>query len=79
MLDKNHASSIQAMVGFRNVAVHDCRKLNLDIRRVLLDKHLDEFRELVGSILKRSNGKVKSTLAFIITSKLKVDGRLYFG
>jgi len=31
--------------GFRNIAVHDYRKLNLDILRSILDERLDDFRD----------------------------------
>jgi uncharacterized protein YutE (UPF0331/DUF86 family) len=33
------------MVGFNNVAVHDCQSLNLDIVKAIVTEHLDEFRE----------------------------------
>ena len=35
---------MQAMVGFHNVAVHDYRKLNLEIVKSILENHLDDFR-----------------------------------
>jgi uncharacterized protein YutE (UPF0331/DUF86 family) len=35
---------MQAMVGFRNVAVHDYRKLNLEIVRAIVEEHLEDFR-----------------------------------
>jgi len=35
---------MKAMVGFRNVAVHDYRNLNLEIVRSILDGRLDDFR-----------------------------------
>lgn len=31
------------MVGFRNVAIHDYQKLNLDIVRRIVVEHLDDF------------------------------------
>ncbi len=39
------SSHMQAMVGFRNVAVHDYQKLNLAIVRAILGERLDDFRE----------------------------------
>ncbi len=39
------ASSMKAMVGFRNVAVHEDQKLDLEILRYILDKG---YRDLVG-------------------------------
>jgi len=32
-------------VGFRNIAIHDYRKLNLDILRSILDECPDDFRD----------------------------------
>ena len=55
MLDDELASSMRAMVGFRNVAVHDYRKLNLDILRSILENHLDDFRNFAKTILKSAN------------------------
>lgn len=38
------AQRMRAMVGFRNVAVHDYQRFNLDIVRMIIERHLDEFR-----------------------------------
>ncbi len=35
---------MQAMVGFRNIAVHNYQKLSLDIVRTILDEKLSDFR-----------------------------------
>lgn len=35
---------MQAMVGFRNVAVHDYWKLNLQVVESILENHLNDFR-----------------------------------
>jgi uncharacterized protein YutE (UPF0331/DUF86 family) len=42
-LDPALATRLKKMVGFRNVAVHDYQKLNLDIVRRILLEHLDDF------------------------------------
>jgi uncharacterized protein YutE (UPF0331/DUF86 family) len=47
-------SRLQAMVGFRNVAVHDYRKLNLDVVRKIVEDHLGDFRTFCEVILKSS-------------------------
>lgn len=50
---------LKAMIGFRNIAVHDYRKLNLDVVRHILEEHLHEFREFGEAVLKaesRSTG-----------------------
>lgn len=44
---------MQAMVGFRNIAVHDYRKLNLDIVRHIIEQRLEDFRDFVAAVLKQ--------------------------
>lgn len=43
---------LQAMVGFRNIAVHDYRKLNIEIVRSIIQQRLPDFREFSRVILK---------------------------
>lgn len=43
---------MQAMVGFRNIAVHDYQDLNLDIIVEILEKHLNDFTFFISQILK---------------------------
>ena len=45
------AKRMQAMVGFRNVAVHDYQELNLEIVKSILDERLGDFREFCGALL----------------------------
>lgn len=54
LLNENHivtehtSVKMQAMVGFRNIAVHDYQNLNIDIVVAIVEKHLmdfDHFRE----------------------------------
>jgi len=42
---------LQAMIGFRNIAVHDYQKLNLDIIRSILSEHLIDFEEYCQYLL----------------------------
>jgi len=42
---------LQTMVGFRNIAVHDYRKLNLEIVRNIIQKRLPDFREFSRIVL----------------------------
>lgn len=44
---------MQAMVGFRNVAVHDYQKLSLEIVKSILEDHLNDFRTFAAAILSR--------------------------
>jgi uncharacterized protein YutE (UPF0331/DUF86 family) len=38
------ATRMRAMVGFRNIAMHNYQKLNLDIVRSILERNLGDFR-----------------------------------
>ena len=51
---------LKAMVGLRNVAVHDYRKLNLELVRNILAGHLDDFREF-GAVVLRAEAKKESS------------------
>lgn len=42
MLDADLAERLRRMVGFRNVAVHDYRKLDLDIVQSIIERGLDD-------------------------------------
>lgn len=44
MLEKELSHSLQAMVGFRNIAVHDYQKLNIEIVRSILNEKLGLFK-----------------------------------
>jgi len=57
LLDEALAARMRAMVGFRNVAVHDYQKLNLDIVKSILEKHLDDFRRYTAVTLQSENNR----------------------
>lgn len=42
-LDRELADGLKRMVGFRNVAVHDYQRPNLDIVRAILQRDLDDL------------------------------------
>ena len=46
------ATRMQRMVGFRNVAVHEYARLNLDVVRTIITKQLDDFRTFSSTIIK---------------------------
>ncbi|MGB3684137.1 MAG: DUF86 domain-containing protein [Rubrobacteraceae bacterium] len=48
---------MQAMVGFRNVAIHDYQKLRLEILKSILENHLDDFRDFTTAMLNREAGR----------------------
>jgi len=51
LLTKELSNQMQKMVGFRNVAIHDYRKLSLEILRSILSNRLGDFRNFVRTII----------------------------
>ena len=51
MIEKQLAKRLQAMVGFRNIAVHDYQAVNLLILQAIIDKHLDDLEAFVDVVL----------------------------
>jgi uncharacterized protein YutE (UPF0331/DUF86 family) len=45
------SQKMKAMVGFRNIAVHDYQELNLVIVQKILDRHLVDFTNFTKTIL----------------------------
>ena len=54
LLDDGLADRMVRMVGFRNVAVHDYRKLDIDIVERIVRDHLDEFLALASTLVRSS-------------------------
>lgn len=52
VLDAELSQRLKGMVGFRNVAVHDYQKLNMDIVRRIVAEHLDDFLEFSRRLLR---------------------------
>ncbi|BBO87676.1 type VII toxin-antitoxin system HepT family RNase toxin [Desulfosarcina ovata] len=46
---------LKSMVGFRNVAVHGYRKLNIEIVRTIVETRLGDFRELAKVVLQEGH------------------------
>jgi uncharacterized protein YutE (UPF0331/DUF86 family) len=53
LIDPVLADRMKKMVGFRNVAVHEYQKLNLDIVRRIVVEHLDDFQAFATLLLRR--------------------------
>lgn len=51
-LDPALSARLKSMVGFRNVAIHDYQKLNLDIVRRIVLEHLDDFLAFTRLLLR---------------------------
>ena len=52
VLDAHLANRLKKMVGFRNVAIHDYQKLNLDIVRSIVVNRLDDFLAFTELLLR---------------------------
>ena len=52
IISEQISSSMQNMVGFRNLAVHDYQNLNLDIVKAIINKHLIDFENFAAEIAK---------------------------
>lgn len=51
LLTPGKADRMRAMVGFRNVAVHQYQQLSLPILRAILEKRLSDFDEFTETLL----------------------------
>ncbi|AZB42051.1 DUF86 domain-containing protein [Bacillus sp. FJAT-42376] len=51
IIESQTASRMKAMVGFRNIAVHDYQTINLDILQQIIINHLDDFTDYTKQIL----------------------------
>lgn len=54
------ASSLQKMVGFRNIAVHDYQSLLLPITTSVITQHLDEFLDYSATLVRRDASSSKA-------------------
>ncbi|MED3994650.1 DUF86 domain-containing protein [Peribacillus frigoritolerans] len=52
IIDENTVKRLKAMVGFRNIAVHDYQTVNLDILQQIVANHLKDFTDYTKQILK---------------------------
>lgn len=43
IINKEMALNMKAMVGFRNIAVHDYKEINLEILKQIIEKHLSDL------------------------------------
>lgn len=51
------ANRLERMVGYRNIAVHDYRKLSLQVTVSILISHLDDFAAFSREIMKAAGAK----------------------
>ena len=51
IINNDLAEKMKAMVGFRNIAVHDYQNLNLNILQSIIERRLSDFSEFSKAIL----------------------------
>ncbi|MBM4764855.1 DUF86 domain-containing protein [Bacillus sp. B15-48] len=51
IISSSLSKKMQAMVGFRNIAVHDYQELNLNILQKIIENHLVDFEKFTKTIL----------------------------
>ncbi|MFF5996084.1 DUF86 domain-containing protein [Lysinibacillus sp. KU-BSD001] len=51
LIDGDLAKTLMNIVGFRNIAVHDYQALELEILEVILEKHIDDFKDFTKVVL----------------------------
>ena len=51
VIDDTLLKSMVGLVGFRNTAVHNYKKLDLDIVEAVITKHIDDFNSLAKQVL----------------------------
>lgn len=51
VVSKELAKRLKAMVGFRNIAVHDYQAINLEILKNIIEKDLSDFLEFKDAVL----------------------------
>ena len=51
VLDKNLSERMQAMAGFRNIAIHEYQALDVNILKSILLKHLRDLEEFYSVVL----------------------------
>ncbi|MBC7075622.1 MAG: DUF86 domain-containing protein [Syntrophomonadaceae bacterium] len=52
IIEKALAKKLKAMVGFRNIAIHDYQKIDLDILQGIIETNLDDLRDFARIMLK---------------------------
>lgn len=51
IIDKKLMNKLKAMVGFRNIAVHNYQAVNLDILMEIIEKHLLDLKEFASVMI----------------------------
>ncbi|MCD5407254.1 MAG: DUF86 domain-containing protein [Desulfotomaculum sp.] len=57
IIDEKLAAKLKAMVGFRNIAVHDYQEINIEIVEKIITGHLDDFTRFAKITLLLKTGE----------------------
>lgn len=57
IIDKKLSRSLQGMVGFRNIAIHQYQELELEVIKTVLENHLDDFLKFSEAVLRSLHGR----------------------
>ena len=68
IIDEDILNKLKNMIGFRNIAVHNYQKLNLDILQKVIENNLEDFNEFIYVI-----NKLKYKLLISYLADLKED------
>lgn len=52
IIEPELSSSLQAMVGFRNIAVHEYQNINIKVVQAIIEKHLVDGLDLANAIFR---------------------------
>lgn len=55
LITSQQSKALQAMVGFRNILVHNYQKLNLDIMVDVVENHLQDLLDFANTALEAAN------------------------
>jgi uncharacterized protein YutE (UPF0331/DUF86 family) len=55
IITKTLSRKMQSMVGFRNIAIHDYKAIDVDILKAILTKHLKDLEQFYTTILGHFN------------------------
>jgi len=53
LIENRTAEKLKAMVGFRNIAVHEYQKLNLKIVEAIIENEIEEVKNFSEKMLKK--------------------------
>lgn len=53
IIDKELMVNLKAMVGFRNIAVHNYQSINLNLVQQIIERHLNDFKAFIKVILSK--------------------------